>query len=313
MVAARKELPFVPPFEGCRVERVHHVGPFITRVDLRLPDGRPWVWTSRRHRHLGGVRSAPVAPGSAAGTRNWWLTVGLLARIGWLVAALFMIGAGGFAAASAAGLLPGLFGAFAADPFALNLVFFGGSIFFTMAAWLQFLGAVNADRVSAIAHRKLPAGRFRWFAWRPGEIGWLAAFTQFVGTLLFNANTFDALLPELDWLQEDLLIWAPDMLGSVCFLVASALAVLEYGDGRWSWRPRDVSWWVVNINLLGSIAFGIAAIYALVLPGSADLLDVAAVNLWTLVGALCFFSGAYLLLPELRRNLRALFAPAPAG
>ena len=35
-------------------------------------------------------------------------------------------------------------GAFAGNEVALNLVFFVGSIFFTLAAYLQFLGAVNA-------------------------------------------------------------------------------------------------------------------------------------------------------------------------
>jgi hypothetical protein len=126
--------------------------------------------------------------------------------------------------------------------------------------------------------------------------------------VLFNFNTFDAFLPGTTWLQEDLLIWAPDVLGSVCFLVASALAGIEYGEGRWAWRPGDVSWWVVNINMLGSVCFGVAAVYAIALPESGELLDVWAVNLWTLLGALCFLAGAYLLIPELSRNLRATVA-----
>ena len=174
------------------------------------------------------------------------------------------------------------------------------------------LAAVNADRISAIAQRRVPEGRFRWFAWRPGEIGWTSAFTQFVGTVLFNINTFDALIPHLDWLQEDLVIWGPDALGSICFLVASALALLEYNHGRLDWQMRDVSWWIVNINMLGSVAFGVAAIYAIVLPGTGDVLDVAAVNAWTLLGAICFLVGAYLLLPELRRNIDLVVADAPS-
>ncbi len=306
------KLPFVPPVEGCRVEHVHRTGPFVTRVEFRLPDGTPWVWTSRRHRYLGGIRSLPAAAGSQDRKALWWLQLGLLARIGWWISVLFMAGSTCFAVASTAGLAPGIFGAFGRNPVALNLVFFVGSIFFTMAAYLQFLGAVNADRVSAIAHRRPVQGSPRWFAWRPGEIGWLSAFTQFVGTLLFNLNTFDALLPGIDWLQEDLLIWTPDALGSICFLVASALAVLEFGDGSWNWRPRDVSWWVVNINMLGSVCFGISAVYAVILPGTGESLDAWAVNTWTLLGAICFFSGAYLLLPELGRNLRALVAWAPS-
>jgi hypothetical protein len=115
----------------------------------------------------------------------------------------------------------------------------------------------------------------------------------------------------LDWLQEDLLIWTPDAIGSICFLAASALALIEYGHGRWVWQPHDVSWWIVNINMSGSIAFGISAIYAIVLPGTAELLDAWLVNVWTLIGAIGFLLGAWLLLPELGRNLRVVVQQSP--
>jgi hypothetical protein len=244
---------------------------------------------------------------------RWWHKVGLFTRITWWIAVLFMIGASCFAIASWAGLMPRWFGSFAANPFEVNLVFFTGSLFFTSAAYLQLLAAVNADRISAIADRRIPQARFRWFAWRPGEIGWTSAFTQFIGTLLFNLNTFDALIPGLDWLQEDLIIWGPDAVGSICFLMASALALVEYNHGRRDWRTRDVSWWIVSINMLGSVAFGISAVYAIVLPGTGDVLDVWGVNAWTLLGAICFLIGAYLLLPELRRNIGRVVAAAPSS
>ena len=288
------------------------MGPFVTRVELRLPDGQPWVWTSRKHR-FAGIRDSSQATAVSTGRQvRWWHKVALFTRLIWWVAALFLVGSLCFAVASWAGLMPRLLGSFAASPLEVNLVFFTGSIFFTTAAYLQLLAAVNADRISAIAQRRVPEGRFRWFAWRPGEIGWTSAFAQFVGTVLFNINTFDALIPHLDWLQEDLVIWGPDALGSICFLVASALALLEYNHGRLGWQVRDVSWWIVNINMLGSVAFGVAAIYAIVLPGTGDVLDVAAVNAWTLLGAICFLVGAYLLLPELRRNIDLVVADAPS-
>ena len=305
-----QKLPFIPPVEGCLIEHIHRVGPFITRVELRLPDGEPWVWSSRQHRFLGGVGSLPAEAYSQIDKARWWLKVGLFAKSTWLVSAFFLVGSVCFAGASSAGLLPKLLGAFAASPVAINLVFFVGSIFFTLAAYLQFLAAVNADRISAIAHRQPPQGQFKWFGWHPARIGWISAFAQLVGTLLFNLNTFDALLPNLDWLQEDLLIWTPDAFGSICFLAASALALFEYGGGRWVWQPHDVSCWIVNINMLGSIAFGISAIYAFVAPSTAKLLDAWLVNMWTLLGAICFLIGAYLLQPELGRNLRMVVSQA---
>ncbi len=297
--------------EGCQIEHIHHLGPFITRVDLRLPDGQHWVWTSRKHRYAGSQDpSQPEAKGTDRGAL-WWQKVGLYTRLTWWVAALFMVGASCFAVASWAGLMPRWFGSFAASPVEVNLVFFTGSIFFTSAAYLQLLAAVNADRISAIASRRTPRERFRWFAWRPGEIGWTSAFTQFVGTVLFNFNTLDALIPGLDWLQEDLVIWGPDALGSICFLVASGLALLEYNYGRPEGQTRDVSWWIVSINMLGSVAFGVSAVYAIVLPGAGDVLDASAVNAWTLLGAICFLVGAYLLLPELRKNIAQVVVKAP--
>jgi hypothetical protein len=304
------KLPFTPPVEGCEIEDIRRVGPFVTQVRLKLPDGRPFVWNSRKHRFSGGMQSLPAGTGDGSGAVRWWHKIGVFARIIWWTSAFFFIGSVCFGLSSLAGLGPGIFGAFGGSQVAINLVFFVGSIFFTTAAYLQFLAAVNAERISAIAQRRSPPGQFRWFALRPGEIGWLSAFTQLAGTALFNINTFDALLPGLDWLQEDLLIWTPDALGSICFLVASALALLEYGGGRISWQPRDVSWWIVNINMLGSIAFGISAVYALVLPGTADLLDARAVNAWTLLGAICFLIGAYLLVPEVGRNIRIVAAQA---
>jgi hypothetical protein len=288
-----------------RVDHIHHLGPFITRIDFHLPDGTPRVWTSRRHRWLGGVLH-PLETHTTEEVKavRWWLEVGLLSRIGWWIAALFMVGATCFAVASAAGLSPALFGVFARNPRVINGVFFTGSIFFTSAAWLQFLAAVNADRIAAIAHGVPANYKMRWFAWRPHQIGWLSTFVQLIGTLLFNVNTFDALVPGLDWLQKDLLIWTPDVIGSICFLVASGLALIEFAHAEYIWNPADVSWWIVVTNLMGSVAFGISAAYAVVLPKTGQLPDALAANVFTCLGAVCFFAGAFLLLPELGRNVR---------
>ena len=90
--------------------------------------------------------------------------------------------------------------------------------------------------------------------------------------------------------------WRPDAFGSICFLVASALAWGEVGHRWWSWRPHDLGGVIAALNLLGSIAFGVSAVAAKIVddgPRSPEL-----TNLGTLVGALCFLAGAILLLPE---------------
>jgi hypothetical protein len=132
-------------------------------------------------------------------------------------------------------------------------VFFAGSILFTSAAALQL--------------REDP--------------GW-ATRIQFAGTLFFNLSTGRALGAS----SEDKLIWRPDALGSVCFLVASWLA----------WRSdRDR---ISVLNLVGSVFFGISAVAGYVVPSTGDELDLAAANVSTVLGALCFLAGGLLLVPR---------------
>jgi hypothetical protein len=162
-------------------------------------------------------------------------------------------------------------------------VFFAGSLFFTTAAALQYLETPGADRLG------------RW-----------ACGIQLAGTLFFNRSTFDALQSGLSTGQEDHLIWRPDAFGSVCFLVASGLA--------WSavrGAGRDTDWWIATINLAGSVAFGASAVAGYVVPSTGDTLDLAAANLTTVAGALCFLAGAVLLLLEGARDRSApKFVPA---
>ena len=276
-------------------------GPFVSRLVHRLPDGSFHTWTSRHHRKGYGL----LADTAINRLRSPWFTVWAPAQLGWWIAVLFMIGSACFALASFAGLEPAAFGQLFQNVTVINTVFFTGSIFFTAAGYLQLLEAANADRRAMLARGELPKEKFRWFGWQPSQIGWLSAFIQCVGTLLFNINTLDALLPDLNWLQQDLLIWTPDLIGSICFLVSSWLAFLEFCHGHWCWPLHDVSWWIVMVNLLGSIAFMVSALFAVVLPGSANLFDLWVVNLTTCIGAMCFLVGAYLLLPEMARQAPA--------
>lgn len=119
---------------------------------------------------------------------------------------------------------------------------------------------------------------------------WAAAI-QLVGTVWFNVNTFAALNTSLTVHPQDLRIWMPDMIGSVCFMVSSGLA-LNSVRGSW-WRPGgDVGRRSARLNLLGSVFFMAAAIAAFVRPSTGDVLDATIANGGTFLGALCFFRGA---------------------
>ena len=181
------------------------------------------------------------------------------------------------------------------DAGTLGWIFFVGSIFFTSAAWLQWLEALNGDVSTALAHG--PKG-WVWFGWRPRNLGYLASLVQLAGTILFNFNTADAMLPGLSWQQQDLLIWTPNMIGSICFLVASYLAYAEVSHGAGSFAPRSIGWWIAVINLAGSVAFQLSALESFVGPTPSSHQMLFWSTLWTSIGATCFLVGAYLLIPE---------------
>lgn len=166
---------------------------------------------------------------------------------------------------------------------ATAVTFFVGSLFFTTAAYLSYLQVVRE------------AGG-RWFAWVPGAMGFWATLIQLVGTVYFNVTTFAALLdvpPDL----EDRVIWRPDAIGSVCFLVSSAIAFAEAGHRWFSWRPGQVDWHITALNWWGSVFFGISAIGAYVQP-SGDLTNAQWSNGGTFLGAVCFLASSLLTMGE---------------
>lgn len=171
--------------------------------------------------------------------------------------------------------------------------FFVGSLFFTCAALLQYREAVEA----------LPGGgamrRRSLWVWAPRNLGWLAAAIQLAGTLWFNWSTGNALRDNLSAALTEQRVWRPDALGSVAFLVASGVALRAAGRGAIAGRPRPRAWKIGAINLAGSVAFGVSAVAAFVIPSSGDVWNAELSNLGTLAGALCFLAGAILMLsPE---------------
>ncbi len=216
---------------------------------------------------------------------NWW--IGSLFALGSL---LFMIG-------SVLTLSPGLARGCALTATGVNAVYFLGSIPFTTAAFLQLYQSANAPHRVPEDQNSAPRRR-AIFGWQPHDLGWLSCALQFPGTVLFNVNTFDAMIPSLNWVQQDLVVWAPDLIGSILFLASGYLAFNETCHAFWAWNPSSLSWWVTLTNLWGCIGFMGAALFAIVLPGPANLEAAAAATIFTLLGAGCFFVGSCLMLPE---------------
>jgi hypothetical protein len=217
-------------------------------------------------------------------------------RLSWLIGALFMIGSACFAV----GPIIAITGTAAVA----GVTFFIGSIFFTSAAYGQVLEVANAGdaptrQTGSVRHR------LRALTLEPRRIEWWATSIQFAGTIFFNISTFAAMQKGLSVTQQDRLIWAPDVLGSICFLVASYLAYIEVCGRWWCRRRGGIAWWIAVSNLVGSIAFGLSAIASYVIHDTGELLNAAASNGLTLIGGVMFFIGAYMLWPETAHEAEA--------
>jgi hypothetical protein len=173
-----------------------------------------------------------------------------------------------------------------------GVTFFVGSLLFTAGGALQ----------SFIAFPERGAGAV-------GRASWQAAAIQSIGTLCFNVTTYQAMRTSLSNPNYDRLVWRPDAIGSVCFLISGVIAYRA--SARVGWLPARgrPGWWEALVNLLGCVFFGIAAIAGYLVPSTGSLLNLAWANWNTALGAACFLvnavatlrTGRTLKSPRLRR------------
>jgi hypothetical protein len=155
------------------------------------------------------------------------------------------------------------------------ITFFVGSIFFTLGGALQ----------SSIAWPRRRRDAARTAAWR-------AAIVQSGGTLFFNVTTFRALETAIGEPAYNRLVWRPDALGSICFLVSGVIAYAASPRRGWIPARGGRGWWQPAVNLLGCVFFGISAVAGHVVPSTGSVLDLAACNWNTSLGAACFLACA---------------------
>jgi YrhK-like protein len=151
------------------------------------------------------------------------------------------------------------------------VVFFVGSLFFTAAALEQAQQSDGADR--------------------------LPSLIQFAGTIYFNVDTFRAMQAAFSDTQTDRLIWAPEAIGSACFLLSAVIAYRSVRDAGHAGRS-STEWQIAAINLGGCVLFAISSVASYVVPKTGDALDLAAANWTTGLGALCFLIGSVLLVRQ---------------
>jgi hypothetical protein len=160
------------------------------------------------------------------------------------------------------------------------VTFFIGSLLFTTAGFIQL----------SLSGRRPPRRGMN----AADRADWFAAAIQFVGTLFFNVSTGQALVAAVQHPDAVGVGWRPDALGSIAFLVSSGLAVVATRDRGRLWDRDARTWHGTGLNLLGSIAFGVSAVAAYVVPTTGDLVSLFWTNLGTVIGALCFFIAAVL-------------------
>jgi hypothetical protein len=204
-----------------------------------------------------------------------------LRRVNAVSATAFVLGGSLFAIG--AGLSQGDVG----GPRLAAAVYLAGGFFFTTGAYAGLLLIANSPRgedPDGILH----TAPWRWWSLEPGQLDWSSAVTLFVGTLLFAVSLFDALLGDLSVAQVHRLVWSPEFVGCILFLVSGHLALVGMRRDRRRGQRAGLGWWIVAVNQLGSALFLAAAVAAFLRPATGDELAVGVANWGTLTGALCF-------------------------
>jgi len=170
---------------------------------------------------------------------------------------------------------------------ALDWTFLVGGFWFTTGAYAALVQELNSPRRIG-AEGRLAANPWRWWAYEPDRPGWVSAFVLLCGTLAFAVSLLDAFLTGLSTGQDDRLVWAPEMVGCVLFLVSGHVALLEVCHGRFRVLATSLGWWIVVVNQVGSWLFLLSGLAAFVRPATGEVIGVGVVNWGTAVGAACF-------------------------
>jgi hypothetical protein len=224
-------------------------------------------------------------------------------RLNAAIAWLFMVGSACFVLGSVPAWVNAVGG------WADGVTYFVGSIFFTSASACQLVQAQSPDTTGVDARTQHVPARVRLLGWLPHDRNWLAAATQFPGTVFFNVSTLAAITHNASAAEADRYVWRPDLFGSILFLVASTYGILAVSGRFLAVDTASMPWRIAWVNMLGSVLFMASALASYVLPSSDEVLDTRISVAGTLFGAVCFFVGAALMLPAWRRSLE----PSPAG
>ena len=266
-------------------DRAQGGGPFTSRLTWSLPEGGEATWESRAARKRGTI-AIPAELDGAVGIPSVHAVIAKrLRRVNWVAAGAFTVGGSLFALGAAVAQLG------SGDATTAASIYFAGGLFFNTGGYASLLGAINAPRSVDVRGRPM-LRRWRWWSYEPHRIDWLSTFVLFVGTLAFGVSLIHSFLSGLSVEQVNRMIWTPEMIGCVLFLVSGHLGMVEICHrSRPCLRRRDLGWWIVAINQVGSVLFMASALAAFTRPVTGSEINVTIANWGTLTGAVCFAIG----------------------
>jgi hypothetical protein len=270
--------PFDPPSDAL-VREARGRGSFVSRIEWQGPDGATGIWQSRLARKGGFVEV--VHDGISERIHARRSVVSRLSRCNTVAGLCFFLGGGLFAVGAVLAQFE------LASITGIDWTFMIGGMFFSTGAYVTLLQEINSPRTIA-ADGSLSTHEWRWWSYEPHRPGWASAFVLLCGTLAFAVSLGDAFIGGLSSRQDNRLIWAPEIVGCVLFLISGHIAITEVCHGRLRWLPSSLGWWIVVINQVGSWLFMLSGLAAYIRPATGGAISPTLINLGTALGAACF-------------------------
>ena len=191
----------------------------------------------------------------------------------------------------------------ARSPLASALLFFVGSTLYLIGAaadaWNARATAVNGAQLRASVEAA-DTDAYGWTDYLRRRF-WASSIQAF-GAVLFQVMVIAGLIEGLDPLLRDIFIWEPDVVGSLCFVIASAMlvSVTHPLAGRGDFRDRIKG--ASLFNLGGSLCFLASSMGAFVPLTTGEDISPLLVSAGTVVGGVLFLIGSWPGLPERLRS-----------
>lgn len=193
---------------------------------------------------------------------------------GWWVASTFIVGSVLFGLGAALPLISN----FPVE--IINVVYLAGSSLYLIGAVIQ----ANQGRKMAINDQADPAATRR-FADRNSR----GAIIQAFGAVLFQTSMTGTLIRSLSTMQQESVIWAPDLVGAFCFVIASTIFFTLRYPIQQRQEDRVSARFLALLNIIGSGFFVLSAIGAYIVPLTDQSIYPSVANIGTFIGAIFFF------------------------